>query len=75
MAPPITRRFYPVTSRLLKTTEMPIGLSAVEGCAQSPRMNSCSCVVFVLVRISRSRSMRASEIFLRACKVNFQLPR
>ena len=51
---------------------MPNALSIVEGCAQSPRLNSCWWYVIVLVRISLSRftdtntinARLASEIFL-----------
>ena len=56
----------------MKKSHMPIALSIVEGCAQSPRSNSCWWYVVVLVRISRSRftdtitinARLASEIFL-----------
>jgi hypothetical protein len=58
---------------------MPITLSNVEGCAQSPRSNSCSWFVVVLVRISRSRftdavtmnGRLASEMFLSSLRSGY----
>jgi len=53
---------------------MPIALSIIEGCAQSPRVNSYSYGVFVLVRISRSRSRHDHGLCARRLLNLFQQP-
>ena len=56
-----------LSSRLLKKTHMPIALSMVEGCAQSPRYN-------VLAKYASARrffARLASEIFLSSLQPSF----
>jgi hypothetical protein len=71
---PVAKILSRIFSKPLKKTHMPIALSIIEGCAQSPRVNSYSYGVFVLVRISRSRSRHDHGLCARRLLDLFQQP-
>jgi hypothetical protein len=71
---PVAKILSRIFSRLLKKTHMPIALSIIEGCAQLPRVNLYSYGVFVLVRISRSRS-RPITVYARVAFGSFSASR